>query len=502
MIGHDPHKGLWLLHEGVLILCSTSRVRSANESEALAFSILNGEPVLPDAIVSGPQQQKYIHLEDEQQGPKFPNPIGIFDGDLDAPHKSSAPSRAPGTPGARKQARDKTGRTERSAPYTRVAPTTPGALPGDTMLAEMVDGDHWRVAKDVAIRVHAEPRKSEYNTMIDGDLPDGFQDGFATVRQTLRNGNVKTNETGKLSNVEETDACTGFTVFRRAQDPFDRVRAMDLELDLEPLRSFIAQRIVEAEGAVPSGKVAKTVDIRKASPEIRTAEWEKYKSFNAPIPMWGKELQNLLDEGHKVIPSKWVETDKHEHLKGTPEYSPKMRARLVICGNCEDVSREDVRCDAPTADDESHCLLASWAASERLRLKGSDVTNAYFQAKPLTRLLLMRQPTGGLGDPDVPAEACLLCRAPIYGSIDTGRGFYLRMDSEVKTAGMKVSKVMPALYYHQDENGELDAMLCTHVDDLLFAHKPSGAKVVQEILGKFSVGKTEEGSFRYCDFSV
>ena len=465
VIGHDPHNGLWLLHEGVPILCSTSRVRSANESEALAFSILNGEPVLPDAIVSGPQQQKYIHLEDEQQGPKFPNPIGIFDGDLDAPHKSSAPSRAPGTPGARKQARDKTGRTERSAPYTRVAPTTPGALLGDTMLAEMVDGDHWRVAKDVAIRVHAEPRKSEYNTMIDGDLPDGFQDGFATVRKTLRNGNVKTNETGKLSNVEETDACTGFTVFRRAQDPFDRVRAMDLELDLEPLRSFIAQRIVEAEGAVQSGKVAKTVDIRKASPEIRTlmveartAEWEKYKSFNAPIPMWGKELQNLLDEGHKVIPSKWVETDKHEHLKGTPEYSPKMRARLVICGNCEDVSREDVRCDAPTADDESHCLLASWAASERLRLKGSDVTNAYFQAKPLTRLLLMRQPTGGLGDPDVPAEACLLCRAPIYGSIDTGRGFYLRMDSEVKTAGMKVSKVMPALYYHQDENGELDAM--------------------------------------------
>ena len=76
---------------------------------------------------------------------------------------------------------------------------------------------------------------------------------------------------------------TGFTVFRRAQDPFERVRAMDLELDLEPLRSFIAQRIGEAEEAVQSGKVAKTVDIRKVSPELRplmmdarTAEWEKY----------------------------------------------------------------------------------------------------------------------------------------------------------------------------------------------------------------------------------
>ena len=141
---------------------------------------------------------------------------------------------------------------------------------------------------------------------------------FATVRKIFRNGDVKTNETGKVSNVEETDAWTGFTVFRRAQDPFERARAMDLELDLELLRSFIAQRIVEAEETVQSGKVAKTVDIRKVSPEIRalmmearTAEWEKYKSFNAAIPIWGKELQNLLDEGHKVISSKWVEADKN-----------------------------------------------------------------------------------------------------------------------------------------------------------------------------------------------
>ena len=165
-----------------------------------------------------------------------------------------------------------------------------------------------------------------------------------------------------------------------------------------------------------------------------------------------------------------------------------MKARLVICGNFEDVSREDVRCDVQS---EAHCLLASWAASEMLRLKGSDVTNADFQAKPLTRLLLMKQSAGGLGDPDVPAEACLLCRVPIYGSIDAGRGFYLRTDSEVKDAGMKASKVMPALYYQLDENGDLDAMLCTHVDELLFAHKPSGAKVIENILGKFSVGKTE-----------
>ena len=156
--------------------------------------------MLPDAIVSGPQQQKYIHLEAEQQGPKFPNPVGIFDDDEDAPEGSSAPSRAPAKPGRRLKAKDKTGQSERPGPYTRAAPMTLGALPGDTMMAELVDGDHWRISKDVAIRVHTEPRKREYNTMVDGELPEGFQDsGFATVRKIFRNGDVKTNETGKLS---------------------------------------------------------------------------------------------------------------------------------------------------------------------------------------------------------------------------------------------------------------------------------------------------------------
>ena len=55
--------------------------------------------------------------------------------------------------------KDKTGQSERPGPYTRAAPMTPGALPGDTMMGELVDGDHWRISKDVAIRVKGIPSK-------------------------------------------------------------------------------------------------------------------------------------------------------------------------------------------------------------------------------------------------------------------------------------------------------------------------------------------------------
>ena len=33
IIGHDPHQGVWLLHEGVPVLCSAAKLRSANEAE-------------------------------------------------------------------------------------------------------------------------------------------------------------------------------------------------------------------------------------------------------------------------------------------------------------------------------------------------------------------------------------------------------------------------------------------------------------------------------------
>ena len=41
-------------------------------------------------------------------------------------------------------------------------------------------------------------------------------------------------------------------------------------------------------------------------------------------------------------------------------------------------------------------------------------------------------------------------------------------------------------------------MVCTHVDDLPFAYTDEGKEAVDAILNRFSVGKIEEGSFRYC----
>ena len=46
---------VWVLCEGIPVLVSSQNMRPATDAEALAHSLLNGEPVVPDAVVRGAQ---------------------------------------------------------------------------------------------------------------------------------------------------------------------------------------------------------------------------------------------------------------------------------------------------------------------------------------------------------------------------------------------------------------------------------------------------------------
>ena len=67
-----------------------------------------------------------------------------------------------------------------------------------------------------------------------------------------------------------------------------------------------------------------------------------------------------------------------------------------------------------------------------------------------------------------------------------------------KEAGLRSSRVFPAVNFAADSTGDLVALLCTHVDDLLFASTPEGNRIIQHVLDAFRIGKVEEGTFRLC----
>jgi len=80
-------------------------------------------------------------------------------------------------------------------------------------------------------------------------------------------------------------------------------------------------------------------DVQKDLRASRANEWNKLVQFAAAIPITGREKYNLLAEGHTVVSSKWVNTDKAEHKKGSPDYVPVWKSRRVSCGNFDNHRR-------------------------------------------------------------------------------------------------------------------------------------------------------------------
>ena len=227
----------------------------------------------------------------------------------------------------------------------------------------------------------------------------------------------------------------------------------------------------------------------------RATEWDKWQQFYAATIVAGVELQKLLDEGYQALPTQWIETDKNAALRvpGGPELEEKLKSRLVGRGDLEDV---DVRSDSPTCETEATNLICSFAASRKLVIKCADITNAYFQGEELDRLLLFKQPKGGL--PGVPEGACMIARVPVYGTKDAGRGFWKRLRTVITTAGFRENYVMRALYHYTNEEGRILAMMGTHVDDVFWANEPVIDHLIDKVLNEFNVGKKEQGNFRFC----
>jgi hypothetical protein len=297
------------------------------------------------------------------------------------------------------------------------------------------------------------------------------------------------------------------------------------EQEFKALLAFFAERmpVPMSKGLETKNdkkeKRGKTLNYDKENKEIREGldisrreEWEKWKKFTAGKPCKGKELQQLLYDGHVPIPTRWVDVDKASHKRrdGGPIILPEYKSRLCGRGDLEGI--DGLRTDSPTAEIEAHHLLFSFAASNKLKIRTADISNAYFQGQELDRVLLLRPPSSGLPDQDYQdGETMILARVPIYGTQDAGRKFWQRFRSVILANQFRENKIAKALYVLEKDN-DVKALMVTHVDDLCWAIKPGYEEWINNILNEFVVNekKIETGNFRFCgkeikqleDFSI
>ena len=506
VIGFEGKKNVWVLTRGVPVLISAGNLRPARDAEALAAHVLTGKPILPGEIVSGQQsfvderterekqeereETETIEVPDEDHGGGSllaPIPEGevvnVEDEEDERDFLAEAlddiytPSIGPGE--------ELEGEPVESRARVREAPSAHETRNVRPRLDTVSEPEHERTSASsrAASEITSWPNIQDVRRNSLNDLPVQIARHFQRVREREE---AEYEEEANFAVEGERKCRKRFVAFMASRVHPDGVTEEVSDDEMEGTTEKKVNKLLVYEHLDP--------ETRKAVDEARQAEWSKFERFGAAVPVIGKEKDELVQAGHEVIPSKWVDVNKNDHLIGTSQYVPKFKSRMVSCGNFE--HSDGLRSDSPTSELESHHVVAAWSASHATSLKSADITSAYFQAQPLDRVLLMRQPRGGL--PGVDPTALLLIRVPIYGLCDSGRGFWMRLDGEAKAAGFTASRIYPSFYYCLNDHKKTVAVLTTHVDDLLFSSLPEGEHVVEKLLSRFEIGSAEKGDFRYC----
>ena len=470
IIGFD-HKTVWVVHQGVPVATSLGRLRPCTSAEVLAYQVLNRGNLQFEHVDAEREQRRYIDAREDVR--------------LDDPDDAEIASA---TPGAASAAPPGPSLAAERAVRRRVGPT---AEESRAVARETVEEpeDEAQAGDDLSPEVPETSSGTSSETGVEVEAADTPEAASALI-------NIAEAAFANLAdyNVVISEAMPGTEKYEDFRAFFsDRLEEPAVKEWKKRKASYVKKKQKEKNG--------KLLDYSKCSDELkrkldetRAKEWAKWKEFGASVVIDSKQLKELLDEGHQVIPTQWVELDKNYNKRMVdPTVEEKLKSRLVVRG---DLEKGDPRSDSPTASLEAQNMVFSFAASRRLKIKCLDVTNAYFQGEEIDRVLLLSQPKGGL--PGMEPDEHMLARAPIYGSVDGGRRFWKKLRRTVKRKGLRENRICRALYSYTDKNGVVQMLLTSHVDDLLWACDPSCDWIVKELIDEFKCGTVESGSFKYC----
>ena len=139
------------------------------------------------------------------------------------------------------------------------------------------------------------------------------------------------------------------------------------------------------------------------------------------------------------------------------------------------------------------------AAKNKWQIQTSDIKCAFLQGETIDRELYLRPPK----EKRIKGKVWKM-RKRAYGLTDASRGFYLELRKTLVELGCKQSKYDPAMYLYSDQDGHLEGLILTHVDDLL--HGSGGnnfyKNVMKPLKEKFKFGSEEKSEFRYVGMQV
>ena len=226
--------------------------------------------------------------------------------------------------------------------------------------------------------------------------------------------------------------------------------------------------------------VPKLMHREKEVVEAKMKQLDDWKKFNV--------YEEVEDVGQDRISGTWVVVKKEvDGKEGT-------KAKWVARGFQEDI---ELRVDSPTVSKLGIRLLFAIAFAKEWAHEVIDVKSAFLQGDSLDRELYMDPPSE-----EKKENVIWKLLKPVYGLNDASLKWYERLDKELLNLNCSRSKYDNACYIFK-ENGKLAGVVCVFVDDVIGAGNASfKSKVMDGLKEKFSIGKIEEGLFRYVGTNI
>ena len=224
------------------------------------------------------------------------------------------------------------------------------------------------------------------------------------------------------------------------------------------------------------------IQYQHASPEIkaeldktRRKEWDNWKGYSNMEKITKAQFEEMkaADPSLKIIPTRWVDTDKAEI--GQPS---RLKSRFVVRGDLEDASM--MRTDSPTGSQVAMGLLLSYAAANNSTLRSGDISAAFLQGSVLDRKLVLSMPKGQ-APYDVAEDELVVVSTTVYGTKDAPRGWFKNLDGTLLQGGLRRVPLEAGFYVLNGKDGKGDMQ-----------------KLMAQVQAKYKFGSLEERNFKYC----
>jgi transposase InsO family protein len=230
-------------------------------------------------------------------------------------------------------------------------------------------------------------------------------------------------------------------------------------------------------GHIPDGPDA----FQEAVTAVDRSHWvgaivRELRSFDMKKVMQAIKREDI-PHGRKTIKARWV-FDIKRNADGTVE---KYKARLVAKGFLQRYGQDYLETFAPTPSFTSIRYLANMALQRGWRVSHMDVVTAFLEGVLEEWERIYLEPPPGF---DLPPDQVFELHKCIYGLKQSARKFNKKMDKLLKNMGLQQSTADKCVYLSYGSDGQVNAAVAMHVDDVLITGEPAWVLKIKAMLNK------------------